>query len=128
MKYLLPWIRKTNMHEVSIAAGMIEEIARIASENKAKKIISVNLKIGKRSGIVIDSLMFAFDAIKMEHPFLSSTDIVIEEIPLRYLCRNCNAEFRTDDVYFPSCPICSSCGLRLLSGEEMDIENMEIEI
>lgn len=116
------------MHEVSIALGMIDEVMRIARENNAKKVTSVNLKIGKMSGIVTDSLKFAFDAIKLEHPLLSGSEILIEEIPLKYECENCKKSFKTDDVYFPSCPECKSYSLKILSGEEMNIENLEVEV
>ncbi len=116
------------MHEVSIASGMIQDLARIAGENRAKKITTVHLHIGQKSSIVTDSLRFAFDTIKREHPLLSSAEIVIEEIPLCYLCRECNAEFQTDDLYFPPCPFCSSHRLQILSGEEMHIRDLEMEV
>jgi hydrogenase nickel incorporation protein HypA/HybF len=116
------------MHEVSIAFGMIDEVTRIARANNAKKVMSVNLKIGKMSGIVTDSLKFAFDAIKLEHPLLSDTEIFIEEVPLIYECKNCKNSFKTDDIYFPSCPGCKSYSLKLISGEEMNIENLEVEV
>ncbi|MEF9476158.1 MAG: hydrogenase maturation nickel metallochaperone HypA [Candidatus Mariimomonas ferrooxydans] len=116
------------MHEVSIALGMIDELLRVANNNNAKKVLSVNLKIGKMSGIVADSLRFVFDAIKLEHPIMSSAAIMIEEVPLVYECKNCRNTFQTDDIYFPSCPDCKLCNLKLLSGEEMDIENLEVEM
>lgn len=116
------------MHEVSIAMGMIDELFRIAKENNARKIINVSLRIGKMSGIVTDSLKFAFDAIKLEHPLLSSAGIQIKEIPLIYECKNCRNKFEAETGYFPSCPDCKSFSLKLLSGEEMDIENLEIEV
>lgn len=116
------------VHEVSIALGMVNELARIANENNAKYITAVNLRIGKSSGIVIDSLKFAFDAIKMENPLISSVEIVIEEVPLRYECNDCRVSFETDNVHFPSCPDCKSYSLKLLSGDEMDILNVELEV
>ncbi len=116
------------MHEVSIAFGMIDEVTRIARENNAKKVTSVNLKIGKMSGIVTDSLKFAFDAIKLEHPLLIDSEILIEEIPLIYECKNCKNSFQTDEIYFPACPECKSYSLKLLSGEEMNIEKLEVEV
>lgn len=120
------------MHEVSIALGMIDEVTRIAQENNAKKVITVNLKIGKMSGIVTDSLKFVFDAIKIEYPVLSSTAISIEEVPLVYECNDCKNTFSPQDEtyekYFPCCPGCKSYRLTLLSGEEMHIENLEVEV
>jgi len=116
------------MHEMSIISGMLEEVIKIAKENNAKKVVAVNLKIGKKSGITADSLRFAFDAVKSEHPLLSSAKIVIEEVPLIYKCNNCNGEFETDDIYFPSCPECKSHNLKLTSGEEQYIKNLELEV
>ena len=116
------------MHEVYIALGMVDQLTRIAHENNAKKITLIKLKIGKMSGIVTDSLKFAFDAIKLEHPLLLSAEILINEIPLIYKCNDCNKSFETDDIYFPSCSDCKSYNLKLISGEEQDIENVELEV
>lgn len=116
------------MHEVSIALGMIDELMRIAHENNAKKITNVNLKIGKRSGIVTDSLIFAFDAVKLEYPLLSSASICIEEVPTLFECKACGKTFEADNLYFPACPFCRSYSLTLLSGEEQHIENVELEV
>ncbi|MEW6715214.1 MAG: hydrogenase maturation nickel metallochaperone HypA [Nitrospirota bacterium] len=116
------------MHEVSIALGMVDELARIANENNAKYIIAVNLRIGRSSGIVIDSLKFAFDAIKLENPLISSAEILIEEVPLKYECNECNESFQIESIHFPACPHCKSYSLKLLSGDEMDILNVELEV
>jgi len=120
---------KKTMHELSIAMRMVEELTRIARENNAKKITIVNLKIGRMSGIVIDSLKFAFDAIKFEYPFISNSEILIEEVPVMYECNNCGDIFESiETLYFPSCPKCNSYNLKLLSGDEMHIKNLEIEV
>ncbi|MDO8282654.1 MAG: hydrogenase maturation nickel metallochaperone HypA [Thermodesulfovibrionia bacterium] len=116
------------MHEVSIALSMMDELARIAKENNAKHIIAVNLRIGNASGIVTDSLKFAFDAIKLENPLISTAEIFIEEVPLEYECKECKNSFQLESIHFPSCPFCKSYKLKLLSGEEMDIVNIELEV
>ena len=116
------------MHEVSIALGMVDELMNIARNNNAIKINSVKLKIGRMSGIVTDSLIFAFDAIKLEHSLLSDAEIVIEEVPSVCKCEDCNTSFQTDEMYFPSCSNCNSLHVRILSGEEQQIENVELEI
>ena len=116
------------MHEVSIALAMVDELARIAGENKSLKVLNVTLKIGRLSGIVVDSLRFAFDAVKLENPLLSSAEVTIEEIPLVYECCDCHTSFSSDDMYFPSCPDCESVALKIVSGEEQHIANVELEI
>ena len=117
-----------SVHEFSIVMGMVDEVTRIAGDNHALKVTSLNLKIGRRSGIVIDSMKFAFDAVKPEYPLLSSAELFIEEIPLMYECYDCRMKFETDDLFFPSCPYCTSFNLKLLSGEELDITNIELEV
>jgi hydrogenase nickel incorporation protein HypA/HybF len=107
---------------------MVDELFRIARENNADKITIVKLRIGRMSGIVTDSLKFAFNAIKLEHPFLSSAEILIDEVPLRYECSDCKTAFNTDDFHFPTCPECNSYNLKILSGEEQHIESVEVEV
>jgi hydrogenase nickel incorporation protein HypA/HybF len=128
MKSSGSWMRRKTVHEVSVALAMVDELRKIAKDNGAKRIVNVKLKIGRMSGIVTDSLKFAFDAVKLEHPFLASAEIAIEEIPLVYKCNECGRSFDTDNMYFPSCPDCDSYNLTLLSGEEQHIENVEIEV
>jgi hydrogenase nickel incorporation protein HypA/HybF len=116
------------VHEVSIALGMVDELIKIANENKATKINSVKLKIGKMSGIVTDSLIFAFDAVKLEHSLLSDAEIVIDEIPTICECEDCNTSFEIDNMCFPACSNCESLNVKIISGEEQHIENVELEV
>lgn len=115
------------MHEFSIVRGMIEEVMRIAGENNARKVTGISLRIGRKAGIVKDSLMLAFATARLEYPILSSAEIAIEEVPLRYRCNDCGDTFETDDVYLPNCPQCRSHGLKLISGDELDIARLEME-
>lgn len=116
------------VHELSIALAMADELARIAGENNSGKVLHVTLKIGSLSGIVADSLRFAFDAVKLENPLLSSAEVTIEEIPLVYQCGDCRKTFSSDDMYFPTCPQCESVALKIVSGEEQHIANVELEV
>ncbi len=116
------------MHEVAIAMGMVDELLRIGRENNAKRITAVSLKIGKMSGIVTDSLKFAFDAVKLEHPALLTAEVTINEVLLIYECNDCDKSFEADNFHFSACPECDSYNLKLISGEEQDIENIELEV
>ncbi len=67
------------VHEVSVAIGIVDELMKIAEKNKASKVTNVHLRIGKMTGIVTDSLKFAFEAARLQYPILSSADIIINE-------------------------------------------------
>ncbi len=126
-----PWEQRTGkaaVHEVSVALGIIDELMRIARRNNARSVLSVRLKIGQLSGIEIGSLRFAFDAVKLEHPMLSSAELLIREIPLRYRCAECGRCFDAGGRIAVSCKACGSRDLKVVSGEEQHIENVELEI
>lgn len=128
MRSSASWMRRKTVHEVAVALAMVDELRKIAEDNSAKKILNIRLRIGRMSGIVTDSLKFAFDAVKLEHAFISSAEIVIEEVPLVYKCNECGGSFHTDTIYFPSCPDCDSYNLMIVSGEEQHIEKVEMEV
>ena len=49
------------MHELSIVASLFEILEEKAKEKKAKKILSVKLKVGALSGVVPEFLETAFN-------------------------------------------------------------------
>ncbi|ADY73112.1 hydrogenase nickel incorporation protein hypA [Desulfurobacterium thermolithotrophum DSM 11699] len=116
------------MHETSIAIGFLQSLSELAEKENAKKITKVRVRIGKLSGIVIESFQFAFDTLKEEYEKLKSAELLIEELPVKYKCNDCEMEFETDSVYFPECPKCGSINLSLISGEELEVVDVEIEV
>ena len=116
------------MHETSLAIGMLEKITEIAEKENAKKVLRVRVKIGKLSGVVVDSFKFAFDATKKEFPFTENAILEIVEIPAVYRCFDCGKEFETETAYFPECPDCGSLNVTIVSGEELQIVDLEIDV
>jgi len=116
------------MHETSIAFGLLQSLSDLAKKENAKKITKVRVKIGKLSGIVVDSFIFAFDALKGDFPKLKDTELIVEEVPIKYRCNSCKVEFETDSIYFPECKECLSTDLTLVSGEELEVVDVEIEV
>jgi hydrogenase nickel incorporation protein HypA/HybF len=116
------------MHEASIAMGLINSLMQMAERENAKEILKVNVRIGKLSGIVVDSFVFAFNALKQQFPKLKNAELCVEEVPIKYRCRDCGEEFEVETVLFPECPKCGSVNLDLISGEELEVINAEIEV
>ncbi|NOZ69740.1 MAG: hydrogenase maturation nickel metallochaperone HypA [Deferribacteres bacterium] len=128
MKPWEQWTGRAAVHEVSVALGIVDEVMRIARQNNARRVLSVRLKIGQLSGIQSGCLRFAFDAVKLEHPVLSSAEILISEIPLRYRCVECGRDFDAGGRIAVSCEACGGRDLKVISGEEQHLENVELEI
>ncbi len=64
------------MHELSLAQGLLSQLQALAKEHGAEKIVLVRVSIGAQSGIVIDSFVFGFNAIKTT--LALSRDAVLE--------------------------------------------------
>lgn len=54
------------MHELSLAQGLMGELERLAQMHGAKRVLDVYVGIGSMSGIVVDSFVFGFNAIKTD--------------------------------------------------------------
>jgi len=113
------------MHELSIAQNVLEIVSEQCTRSGHSKIDSVNLRIGRASGIMPDALIFAFNAIK---PDSIARDAVmnIEEVPVTGLCNDCASRFTVEEEYILNCPVCRGNSFRIMSGREMDIIDMEV--
>ncbi len=114
------------MHELSIVASLFEILEEKAKEQKAKKIISVKLKVGALSGVVPEFLETAFGIYKKE-TIASEATLTIEEVCLKIQCQKCQAEIIKDDFVF-ICDTCGSTELKTLSGTELLLEKIEMEL
>jgi hydrogenase nickel incorporation protein HypA/HybF len=114
------------MHELSIVASLFEILEEKAEEQKAKKIVSVELKVGALSGVVPEFLKTAFDIYKKD-TIAAEAELKIEEVPLKVKCQQCGAEIVKDDFVF-LCEKCASRELKTLAGTELLLERIELEV
>ena len=99
------------MHEMGVAMQIIEIATASIPKNMAlARVERVNLKIGKLSAIVSDSLRFCFE---------------IAEIPVVAHCNDCGFQWTIEAPVF-TCQKCTSGSIELLSGRELDIDSIEI--
>lgn len=114
------------MHELSIVASLFEMLEEKAKEKNAKKILSVKLKVGAISGVVPEFLETAFDIYK-KGTIASNAKLKIENVPLKIQCQKCQAETVKNDFIF-ICDKCGSLELKTLSGTELLLEKIEMEV
>jgi hydrogenase nickel incorporation protein HypA/HybF len=114
------------MHELSIIASLFELMEEQAEEKGSRKIISVKLQVGKLSGVVPEFLITAFDMYK-KNTLAHDAKLEIEEIPLKIQCNACSKTMIKDDFVF-ICPHCGSRDLKTLTGTELLLEKMELEL
>ncbi|MFW6114960.1 MAG: hydrogenase maturation nickel metallochaperone HypA [Thermodesulfobacteriota bacterium] len=113
------------MHEFSIAASLLEIISQEASTYGDSKVTGVTLKIGTLSGVVFESLEFAFQAVS-QGTVAEGANLVIERVALRIACRACGTTSMPADPFI-ICPHCGSGDVEIIAGRELQIESMEID-
>jgi len=114
------------MHEASIAANMIEIVLDTAARNGSGKVTKVFAKIGRLSGVESDSLLFAYDAIKEEYDLIKDSSLIIENVPVTGKCCSCGVTDTYEEMFF-ACSACGAYDVQLLTGEEMNITEIEVE-
>ncbi|MEW6109349.1 MAG: hydrogenase maturation nickel metallochaperone HypA [Nitrospirota bacterium] len=113
------------MHEASIALNLIEIVSEQCRKNGFNRIDSINVRIGRASGVRPDALIFAFEAIKNDS-IAKDASLNIEQVPVSGLCKNCNNSFTVDEEYVLCCPVCKGGSFRITAGREMDIVDMDV--
>jgi hydrogenase nickel incorporation protein HypA/HybF len=113
------------MHEVSIAQGLLEIAIDNCLKRGYKGIELIKVKIGRASGIVADSLRFAFEALKVG-TIAEKAVLTIEEIPVSGFCEKCNKNFTVEEAFVISCPFCGGTSFRIETGRELNIDEMEV--
>ena len=114
------------MHEMGIALEVIRIVQdSIPDDNARARVQRINLKIGKLSAVVADSLRFCFDVAAKETA-LADAELIINEIPVTARCNTCSHQWTIETPVF-ICPLCDSTRIEMLSGRELDIESIVIE-
>jgi len=113
------------MHEMSIAQSLIDVIKEEMLKHDVRTLRSVRLNIGQMSAIVPDSLSFCFEVITTGTE-LEGTRLIMDIIPLRGYCPNCNDEFEIKEYAF-ICPSCNSKEIETIAGQDLSIVEMEVD-
>ena len=114
------------MHESSLAINIIDIAQTQCKERSCTMVDSVTIRLGKASGVLPESLEFAFNALK-ENTVAAKAKLIFEIIPVGGTCGSCNKQFESKDApYILACPHCGSTTFEITKGREMEIVSLEI--
>ena len=116
------------MHELSIAASVVESAEDVARRLGADKVAGVTLRIGELAGVVPDALRFSFGLVA-EGTALDGAELVIEEVPARARCGadgGCGAAFAVGSPPALWCPRCERPAVELLTGRELELAEVRV--
>lgn len=113
------------MHEMSLCESILDVIEQQAREQRFTKVKTVRLEIGALSSVEPEAMRFCFDAV-MRGSLADRARLEIIDIEGRAWCRQCGHHVVIRQRY-DACPACGGLPLRVDSGEEMRIKELEVE-
>jgi hydrogenase nickel incorporation protein HypA/HybF len=115
---------------MSIAMELLNIIKGEMEKHGVSKLTKIRVVHGKLSGVVPDSLAFAFEVLTKDTP-LESAELELAEQPVKLKCGQCSVEFEPEDtsmIMLMPCPECQEeVGHEVLSGKELYLDKLEVE-
>ncbi|MDQ3850474.1 MAG: hydrogenase maturation nickel metallochaperone HypA [Actinomycetota bacterium] len=110
------------MHEMSLAGAVVNTVRRHAD---GRKVLLVSMRIGRLRQVVLDTLEFYFEIVARD-TVCEGAKLEIEDVPARLHCAKCDQEW---EIELPAyiCPTCGPGAVEVVSGEEFEVESIEIE-
>lgn len=113
------------MHELAVTESVLEIACKHAEKASAKKVTDIYLVIGKLSSIVDDSVAFYWDVIS-KGTLCEDATLHFKRIPAELVCQDCQTKYTLENDLVP-CPNCASANIRVVSGDEFNLESIEIQ-
>jgi len=112
------------MHELSLSIDTIDLIVNQTKHHQFNKVKAMTLSIGALSCIEPDALITGL-TFASRGTVAEGAKINIEIIPATATCMNCY-QMVSVSSHLDSCQYCHSNQLRIESGEELKIKNIEV--
>jgi hydrogenase nickel incorporation protein HypA/HybF len=117
---------QTDMHELSIAASIVEAVTESAAAYPGARVKEVRLRMGALASIVEDSLQFCWELASEGTP-VAGSKLVIKKLPVVIYCDACDADVEIEGVQSFRCPRCGKHAAEIHQGRELEIESIELD-
>jgi len=112
------------MHEISVMQSTMEIAIEHAKAKNAQKIHRLHMRVGALSGVVPDSLEFAFPIVA-QGTMAEGAELEIEFVPALCQCTSCGSQFEPKDFFY-ECPNCKALTVDLVHGKELELAFLEV--
>lgn len=112
------------MHEMTIAARILEIAVAEAAAAGAGTINRIEVEIGAVAGVETAALEFCFRAARSGPA--AAAELVIHQLPGRGRCTSCGAEVPVE-FFVAVCPACGSGGVEITQGRELAVRCLNVD-
>jgi hydrogenase nickel incorporation protein HypA/HybF len=113
------------MHELGIVFYIIRDVKATALENGVEHVSAVVMNIGEVSTVVPEYLTDCWRWAADREDLLRGCELKVNLIPAVTHCDDCNEEYETVR-YGKTCPRCGGGNTWLLRGNEVEINEIEV--
>ena len=110
------------MHEYGIAYDLYATARTAALENRADRVLKVNVDVGKLAMVNPDQVAFLFNIIKEDDPLFTQATLECREVPPE---TSCPCGYHGEEIHV--CPVCGALP-EIVKGREIVVTNIEIEV
>ena len=110
------------MHELSLAAEVIDLASREAGKNELSTIGEIVIEVGELSGVEADAFQWALE-MTVKNTILEYAIIRLIRIPGKGKCKTCKLEFEMKNR-LDGCPGCGCFSPEISGGQEFRVLSM----
>jgi hydrogenase nickel incorporation protein HypA/HybF len=110
------------MHELSLSSAIVNTVAKHAD---GRRVSAVNLRVGRLRQVVPDTLEFYFEFVARD-TVCEGARLEQEVIEARLRCNPCERDWEIEIPAF-RCPTCGGSDVQVASGDEFEVESIEVE-
>lgn len=113
------------MHELGIVMHVVDQVEKVAVENNVERVLKLTLEVGEVSSIVPELFTECFEWAKKKTERLKDTELELILLEAVSYCRDCKKTYKTTE-HAKECPHCGGNDTYLVTGNEMNIKDMEV--
>ncbi|MDR0665407.1 MAG: hydrogenase maturation nickel metallochaperone HypA [Helicobacteraceae bacterium] len=113
------------MHEYSVVQALLDQCEREAKKAGASRVLRIEVKAGKLSGIEPKLLKTAFEFFS-EDSFCKGAKLRVVTQNVAIECKECGAKSELTELDF-CCPKCKSAEITIIDGEDLILTSIEME-
>ncbi len=114
------------MHELSIAASIVDAVTESAAAYPGARVTEVRLRVGALAAVVEDSLQFCWE-ITVQGTSLEGSKLAVKTVPVVMHCAACGKDGELESLQSFRCPSCGELCSDLRQGRELEIDSIEID-
>lgn len=112
------------MHELHIVESLVMKLQDISQREKPSKIVTAQISIGALTQVTPESFTHYFQILTKDTE-LAEVKLHLQMIPVRILCPFCQKQFEITHDFF-QCPQCLLSDVKIIAGQEMMLNSIEL--